>query len=114
MSVTHTPRAASQFDDAPEPIELLRSNLSKAVQQARDLTQTTLDEFGVVSSLYPNGEYAWVDLESGRAFPCEYCWDYHWHDINVQHFPTKMGKTYIVVRPVTVWNYIHGKCVCGR
>eukprot|EP00961_Rhodomonas_salina_P149588 2013678-Rhodomonas_salina.6 len=46
------------------------------MQQALALTQTTLDEFGVVSSLYPNGEYAWVDLESGRAFPCEYCWDY--------------------------------------
>eukprot|EP00961_Rhodomonas_salina_P091429 1231492-Rhodomonas_salina.1 len=62
--------------------------------------------------MYPNGEYAWVDLESGRAFrvPCKYCWDYHWHYINVQHFPTKMGpgKTYIVVRPVTVWDYIHG------
>eukprot|EP00961_Rhodomonas_salina_P106008 1427752-Rhodomonas_salina.1 len=86
-------------------MELLWPNLStgKAVQQARDLTQTTLDEFRVVSSLYP-----------GRAFPCKYCWDYHWHDINVQHFPTKMGKTYIVVRPVTVWNYIHWKCMCCR
>eukprot|EP00961_Rhodomonas_salina_P096469 1297604-Rhodomonas_salina.1 len=92
--------------------------------------QTTLHEFGVrlgvVSSLYSNGEleYAWVDLETRRLgvpVPGLLGLPLAQHQCALSTSQPRRarhtwGKTYIVItdiRPVKVWDYIHGKCMCG-
>eukprot|EP00961_Rhodomonas_salina_P045354 609359-Rhodomonas_salina.1 len=80
---------------------------------ASDPLQTTLDEFkfGVVSSLYPNGEYAWVDLESGRASLLALPLARHQRaalpDQEAQDVHSRQVRHRVLA-------YIHGKCLCCR